>query len=422
MKGRKSVPTYNDLLFYGSRLSDVISQSENKLRREVEGWERNKILSVSESDLVDYLVEKYKLDAPRLLEDQVYIEDEGETQIDVSGDPDRYIRDPGRPFFIPGTFVIVAFPFEGDGSLFRFQPSTYSLNPPRGQVSESTVFVSFQGTKLHAEKLRQEIDSAKSEIMRQLDHVRNECDGWNRGVSEIAKQFVSFRKHRLLEQANLVSNLGLPLKRRSDQANNVSVPVVRKRRPVVLPPTPTETFKPEPALPDSEYEYILNVTERLSLSIERNPNTFVRMQEEQIRDLILVDLNGHYEGNVTGETFNAGGKTDILIRADGRNVFIAECKFWEGQKALHDAIDQILGYLTWRDTKAALLIFSKNTIFTGVLCKVASAVPQHPHFKQELRQASETQIRYLFRQKDDPARDLYLAVQVFNIPRERTQL
>ena len=140
------------------------------------------------------------------------------------------------------------------------------------------------------------------------------------------------------------------------------------------------------------------------------------MEEEQIRDLILVDLNGHYEGAAAGETFNAQGKTDILIRADERNVFIAECKFWKGQKAFHAAVDQILGYLTWRDTKAALILFSKNVYFTDVLASIATAVPQHPNCKRELQKISDTHVRYLFRQKDDSARDLYLAVQAFNIP------
>ena len=84
---------------------------------------------------------------------------------------------------------------------------------------------------------------------------------------------------------------------------------------------------------------------------------------------------------------------------------------------MHTAIDQILGCLTWRDTKAALLLFSKNVGFTDVLAKIPTAVPEHLNFKQELRKVSDTHVRYLFRQKDDPARDLYLAVQAFNIPK-----
>ncbi|MBC7894618.1 MAG: hypothetical protein H7066_04345, partial [Cytophagaceae bacterium] len=71
-----------------------------------------------------------------------------------------------------------------------------------------------------------------------------------------------------------------------------------------------------------------------------------------IRDHFLVQLNGQYQGGATGETFNYEGKTDILIRDGDRNVFIAECKIWKGETELLKAVDQILAYLHWRDTKA----------------------------------------------------------------------
>jgi len=47
------------------------------------------------------------------------------------------------------------------------------------------------------------------------------------------------------------------------------------------------------------------------------------------------------------------GKTDILTRVEDRNAFIAECKFWMGEKAFLAALDQLLSYLSWRDTKTA---------------------------------------------------------------------
>ena len=37
------------------------------------------------------------------------------------------------------------------------------------------------------------------------------------------------------------------------------------------------------------------------------------------------------------------------MRIDGRTVYIGECKVWAGKAALHDAVDQVLGYGTWRD-------------------------------------------------------------------------
>ena len=184
--------------------------------------------------------------------------------------------------------------------------------------------------------------------------------------------------------------------------------------PLVLSPT---TERSESKLSIGSYEHILAIIDRLSRNIERNPSTFFDMKKEQIRDLILVDLNGHYDGAATGETFNNRGKTDILLCIGEESVFVAECKFWRGQRALHAAIDQILRYLTWRDTKAALVLFSRNVRFTDVLAKTEIAVSKHPNFKKVQRKVSETHVRYLFQHKDDPARDLCLSVQAFSIPK-----
>ena len=115
------------------------------------------------------------------------------------------------------------------------------------------------------------------------------------------------------------------------------------------------------------YEYILSVLSSTAMFMERSPNTFKGMNEESVRDLFLALLNGHYEGQATGETFNYTGKTDILIRTEDRNIFIAECKFWSGPKGLTEALDQLLGYTAWRDTKTALLIFNRDRNMSTVL-------------------------------------------------------
>lgn len=52
-----------------------------------------------------------------------------------------------------------------------------------------------------------------------------------------------------------------------------------------------------------------------------------------------MQLNGHYEVQGVAEAFNHTGKTDILLPYEGRNVFIAECKFWGGPKLFTETID-----------------------------------------------------------------------------------
>jgi len=154
--------------------------------------------------------------------------------------------------------------------------------------------------------------------------------------------------------------------------------------------------------------------------IERSPKAFRDMGEEDLRSHFLVQLNGQYQGRATGETFNYEGKTDILIREGDRNVFIAECKIWKGEAELLKAIDQLLAYLHWRDTKAALLVFNRNKAFTDVLAKIPAAIQHHPNFKKLIRQVSDTEWRFLFSSRDDPNRELQLAVLLFDVPKGKT--
>jgi hypothetical protein len=98
-------------------------------------------------------------------------------------------------------------------------------------------------------------------------------------------------------------------------------------------------FQPEPALAMAEYDEILGIIRNMVHVMERSPKAFEKMGEEDLRTQFLVQLNGQYEGRATGETFNYQGKTDILIREGDRNVFIAECKFWAGEKQYLQTID-----------------------------------------------------------------------------------
>ena len=78
----------------------------------------------------------------------------------------------------------------------------------------------------------------------------------------------------------------------------------------------------------------------MTLVMERSPSAFAKMEEEHIRFHYLVQLNGQYDGAAVGEAFNFQGKTDILVRHQNHNLFIAECKFWSGPKGLKETVDQ----------------------------------------------------------------------------------
>ena len=164
------------------------------------------------------------------------------------------------------------------------------------------------------------------------------------------------------------------------------------------------------------YEHILGVIRHEGRTFETTPKTYAVHDEEELRDILVAHLNGHYQGGVTGETFRKKGKTDIRIEEENRAAFVAECKIWRGQEALLKACDQLISYLTWRDCKAAIIIFNKdNSKFTELLVKVPAMFLQHPHFIKDIGCQRDGEWRFLFSSAEDEARRIYVHVFLFNV-------
>jgi hypothetical protein len=216
------------------------------------------------------------------------------------------------------------------------------------------------------------------------------------------------------------AQLGYPIRRRADAPDTYRVPTVPKRP--VRPPAPASKpagWQPKPAMAIEVYEDVLRVVTNMVEVIERSPATFRTLDEEALRDHFLVQLNGQYDGGASGETFNHQGKTDILLRVDGRVIFVAECKFWDGPKSILKAITQVLSYLSWHDTKAALLVFHRGRNLTAVLAKIPEALRSHPAHVRDLPYDSATSFRFLLRHPEDQGREVTVTILAFQIPADK---
>lgn len=405
----------DNYLFSEIEWHSVEKAAKQKILSEISDIEANRLLNTSVDDLCNYFEEKYRFNVPVLHEDQIVV-GQKETPVDVSQDLRRAIRDRSRPFYISGTTVEITIPFTGDKEAFRIQPTSYTLTWPSGKIQKDSLILSITGIDMEPENVRSQIDRTVFEIKQHLGWLQADSDAFNRQIDQLARRRIESRRQKLLDDQNLVASLGFPLKERPDAPKTFTAPDVHRKIIPTMPPASSVPYKPEPILDTDDYEYILSVMSNMVLVIERSPSDFVSMNEDTLRSHFLVQLNGHYEGQATGETFNYEGKTDILIRVEGKNIFIAECKYWRGQKKLSETIDQLLGYTSWRDTRTAILIFNRNKNFSKVLEVIPGTVKTHPNFKRELKSNTENRFQYLFGHKNDLNREMILTVLAFDIP------
>lgn len=402
-------------LFSNYDLQATLDNQFKGILPEVESIDDNRLLNTSIEDLVQYFEEKMKIEPIALTENGIYVT-QSEVDIDVRGDYGRDIRNRSRPFYQKGTSNSFHIGFTGESDLFKGNPGYFNSLMPDAVIANSEIILTYETLKNDPNEIQTKFDRDLAPIRDFINRVESIVLSYNSKIKDQAKQFILQRREKILANLNLVSSLGYPMRRNSNAPKTYTVPIVKRKAEIRLPIASTEPFNPEPALENKVYEHILSVIDNMVLVMERSPKAFINMGEEDIRQHFLVQLNGQYDGQATGETFNFEGKTDILIRDKGKNIFIAECKFWKGSKGFIETIDQILGYTSWRDTKTAILVFNRNKDFTAVIEKARETLKEHPNYKRTIEYNREGGMRAVFHHRDDPGRELTMTVHLYEIP------
>ena len=385
---------------------------------DIEALENDYVLKASPAELEKYYMSKVLVTPLTLDAANHYIECQTGTKIDVSHDFRRGGFGEER-ILVKGTVLHIAIPYAGDPNLWRIRPSSFSLSGYAELEIRNDVVVfscSFPDDAPEPQRLKAEIERTIRSLSDAVSNLAKDVESHNKEAPRAVLAALERKRSTARAAVDAVTGLGIPLKQKSAPETFVA-PTKRRATPVSRPSVPTRKFVPEPTLDQREFEHILGVLKSMALVIERSPASFAALEEEAIRTHFLLQLNGHYEGSATGETFNAAGKTDILIRVDNKNVFIAECKFWRGAKLFSEAIDQLLSYLSWRDSKCALLVFNRAKDSSAVRQKMHALMASRAEHRKTTSYNASGEARYVFVKPSDPGREIQIQTMLFDIPK-----
>ncbi len=227
---------------------------------------------------------------------------------------------------------------------------------------------------------------------------------------------LSTQKAHFLKENDFFAAINVPVNKDTD---SLFIPPTVKKKIIPLPTvSKNKQFASEPTMNQEMYEDLLKLIYDIGKGMERKPSLYKDKDENGIRDVILNHLEFRYEAiTASGETFNSGGKTDIILKyaPDGTNLFIAECKFWTGPQGFLDTISQLFdGYLTWRDSKAGVIMFVRNNDFVNVLKSISMEVKNHPYYIKELNHKGESSFTYVFHLKNDRQKYVQLQIMAFH--------
>lgn len=255
---------------------------------------------------------------------------------------------------------------------YEFEIKGYGINLSDDQVSQHLEVTKTQLNKIILDKKQFVVDqnkSLKNRVLWLIDH---------------RKEKIKNDQNRLTV---LTKKISIPLKRKEE---GLEKKILLNKKPLVKKIKPKPELPTEYVLDNEKVMDIISILNNQGIQFEKTPLSYKELGEENLRDILLVNLNSIFEGAATGETFSNKGKSDIYLCIDQGNILVCECKIWKGGAVYLKTIDQLLGYLTWRNNFGVIITFSRNENFSKIFKGVESNISSHSSYFGNFKKVSET--------------------------------
>lgn len=382
----------SDLLFWSGELRGWLENERARMAAEIQAAPPDHVREADAEAWADALAEKYAVQTPVLDRDGIWQEEAKEIKVDVTHDFMRAVT-PGSRALINGYRVVVHLPFEGEADVFKLQASSYTMNPPQGTIRGQEIITVLEYPHDRPADIKGHATALADSLDKHLAWSDGNIQEHNSSLRAAALNVILTKKEQIEKHEAHMAETGLPVGPPSQRKKTYITDALVRLPSPRLPQKKNDPVKLEPVLGDEVFEHILGVVRAKGEMMEASPQTYTELGEEDLRQHIVSTLHTHYQGKTTAEAFNFTGKTDILVKHEGANLFIGECKFWSGPQGFEETIDQLFRYTAWRDTKLAIVMFVREKSLTALLKKARKTLQDHECFSGWGEAATDQELR-----------------------------
>jgi hypothetical protein len=407
----------NRVLFHENSLQDYFENRMLQIKNKAESIDKNTVLDTDIEVLVDSLFEIYKIKPLNLLSNKYNLKPEPKEVQFESRDEFGEVR---RKYHSVFEFQILC---NGDAYLWKCKPDQHfkcnieakfllRKENMENDIIEVKILIPNEENYNETDILNK-LSTKLDDIEKIIKNINEKVNRHNNMILSKIQETISRRKQSFEKNNEIVKAINIKLSKNMDAPNINIIPI---KKDIIKPIAQNIEISPAWTISEDDYEYILKVIRHVGRTFEKLPKTFSKLGETGLRDVIIANLNGYYEGLATSETFRMGGKTDICIEYKNRSAFVAECKIWHGKSELSKAIDQLLRYLTWRDCKTSIILFNtEKSAFLKTQSEIPLFLNKHPNSIKQICINEKGEWRYELCSLDDEEQKITIHFFLFNL-------
>lgn len=389
-------------MFGQPTISDLYRQILEKTENEILSEKDRFILETDTEDLVEHFTSKYNL-TPITVDESRGQEAEYRKRMQrvparQRDEIYRYLGD--KDFEYESIRVSIPLIHNPDINVFlKFGPSTWSPSWSIDEYDLTPDSVSFEfdirgyqfDYKQDPNKIPAMIEQGKKRILEWFGWVNSDIAKESPNLRTQINNFINQRRAKLQQDKTFIAELNtkvnIPVKIKDDET---AKKIILNPVPLVRKVAPRPTLSPEYVLDKQMVLDIIAFIDNQGRQFEKTPRDYSDSDETKLRNILLVSLNSIFRSKATGETFSNKGKTDIYLNIDEGNILVCECKIWAGQALYHSTINQLIGYLTWRNNFGIMITFVRKKSLTKILEEIPTIITSHPNYVNGFQKISDT--------------------------------
>lgn len=400
-----SAHVLQDELFSTFDPRERLDNQRSRLDEALAALDEHRLLNTAPNALIDYFIAAYRIEPPALRRHEWQAETDDHA--DFEGNAASHRLD-------------IDIPFDGDAEWFGAQAGPWTGTSGAVRISGQSLVLTFEIKRGAEQAARALIDREVNEIEKALAWIRQEVNAYNDSLQLTVETTIQTRRQQILAHQELIASLGIPLRKHSDSSVDRLITPVPKTLPA-FPPMSNEAELPELTLTPDHIGQIIDTLSGAIRLLSHSPSLYASINEERLRDYVLVPLNGQFEyadGN-NQDIFETLGHSTIGLRSGVRFALLVQLLFWTNAKAFTQVAEQVLNHPLCRGASIMLLVFSRTRTISRPLNDIRSAMSAHPLCISAANEQPEDSCSFTLQRPGAPDHSVHLCVRIFKAPKAK---
>ncbi|NDV21706.1 hypothetical protein [Desulfovibrio sp. JC022] len=401
------VKQHRNNLFNDCDLSVILENVCNSIIPQVETIPEKEFLSSSDSELVENIIGQNSIKQITLHEEKIHMRKPALCRITPAGKVYRPVDGQDPPNLKDGMITQVEIPYSGDKRLLVSRPSMhYAHGGPSFTIKKDRII------KYYVRPLYSDPKSFKNHFLRNYERI-NQYLAWqahdiaffDKKLRKLVLTAVSKRRDR-----NNTIDLRLAPKPGATEFNPVHV----RRKLASLPDHSANNGTP--VISDEDFIKAIRVLRHTGSSFERTPAIYSVHNDQDLRNILVSNLNTHFAGENNKDIFKRVGVNGFTVSVTEQQALIGKCTTWHCEEGFIHHLNTLFQEEICRSCKVALAIFNRTEHdFASLLKNIRETLMEHPYMVKLEKEFAENEWHTIMNTQDDLTNHHWVHLMVFNL-------